>query len=84
MLKDVKWSDDGTYTPQGEHTPFEFFTNALENSIEFDIQLGYFNSAAINIFPRPCSASENISLTASAASGSTIRRCLLSGSSMYP
>ena len=49
MLKDVKWSDDGTYTPQGEHTPFEFFTNALENSIEFDIQLGYFNSAAINI-----------------------------------
>lgn len=49
MLKDVKWSEDGTYTPQGEHTPFEFFTNALENSIEFDIQLGYFNSAAINI-----------------------------------
>lgn len=49
MLKDVKWAEDGTYTPQGVHTPFEFFTNALENSIEFDIQLGYFNSAAINI-----------------------------------
>lgn len=49
MLKDVKWAEDGTYTPQGKHTPFEFFTNALENSIKFDIQLGYFNSAAINV-----------------------------------
>lgn len=49
MLKDVKWAEDGTYTPQGKHTPFEFFTNALENSIRFDIQLGFFNSAAINV-----------------------------------
>lgn len=49
MLKDVKWSEDGTYTPQGKHTPFEFFSNALENSFFFDIELGYFNSAAINV-----------------------------------
>ena len=49
MLKDVKWSEDGTYTPQGQHTPFEFFSNALENSYFFDIELGYFNSAAINV-----------------------------------
>lgn len=49
MLKDVKWSEDGTYTPQGQHTPFEFFSNALENSFFFDIELGYFNSAAISV-----------------------------------
>ena len=49
MLKDVIWSEDGTYTPQGENTPFEFFTHALENSVQFDIQLGFFNSAAINV-----------------------------------
>lgn len=49
MLKDVKWSEDGSYTPQGAHTPVEFFNNALKNSILFDIQLGYFNSAAINV-----------------------------------
>ena len=49
MLKDVKWSEDGTYTPQGKHTPFEFFSNALENSFFFDIELGYFNSAAISV-----------------------------------
>ena len=49
MLKDVKRSEDGTYTPQGKHTPFEFFSNALENSFFFDIELGYFNSAAISV-----------------------------------
>jgi superfamily II DNA or RNA helicase len=49
MLKDVKWSEDGTYTPQGQHTPFEFFSSALENSFFFDIELGYFNSAAISV-----------------------------------
>ena len=49
MLKDVKWSEDGTYTPQGYHTPLEFFSNALENSYFFDIELGYFNSAAISV-----------------------------------
>lgn len=49
MLKDVKWSEDGTYTPQGQHTPFEFFSSALENSSFFDIELGYFNSAAISV-----------------------------------
>ena len=32
MLKDIEWSEDGTYTPQGKHTPIEFFNNALKNS----------------------------------------------------
>jgi len=49
MLKDVLWSDDGTYTPQGEHKPIEFFNYALKNSYLFDLELGYFNSAAINV-----------------------------------
>ena len=49
MLNDIEWAEDGVYTPQGEHTPHEFFSNALSNSLIFDIQLGYFNSAAINV-----------------------------------
>ena len=49
MLKDVQWSEDGTYAPQGEHKPIEFFNNALKNSCLFDLELGYFNSAAINV-----------------------------------
>lgn len=49
MLKDVKWAEDGTYTPQGEYKPIEFFNNALKNSYLFDLELGYFNSAAINV-----------------------------------
>lgn len=49
MLKEVKWAEDGTYTPQGRHTPYEFFSNSLENSYFFDIELGYFNSAAISV-----------------------------------
>lgn len=49
MLKDVQWSEDGTYTPQGSHTPIEFFNNALKNSYLFDLELGYFNSAAISV-----------------------------------
>lgn len=49
MLKDIEWSEDGTYTPQGKHTPIEFFNNALKNSYIFDLELGYFNSAAISV-----------------------------------
>lgn len=49
MLKDVKWAEDGTYSPQGDHKPVEFFNNALKNSYLFDLELGYFNSAAINV-----------------------------------
>lgn len=52
MLYEVDWAEDGTYAPQGEHTPVEFFNNALNNSVMFDIQLGYFNSAAINVLSR--------------------------------
>ena len=49
MLNDVKWSEDGTYSPHGEHKPVEFFNQALRNSYLFDLELGYFNSAAISV-----------------------------------
>lgn len=49
MLKDVKWAADRTYRPGEEHNPIEFFNNALTNSFEFDLQLGYFNSGAISV-----------------------------------
>ena len=49
MLRDVKWSEDGTYSPHGEHKPVEFFNQALRNSYLFDLELGYFNSAAISL-----------------------------------
>ena len=49
MLNDVNWPEDGTYSPHGEHTPIEFFSEALRNSASFDLQLGYFNSAAISV-----------------------------------
>lgn len=49
MLKTIHWAEDGTYTPQGQHTPFDFFSDALENSTQFDIELGYFSSATISV-----------------------------------
>ena len=48
MLKDVKWAEDGTYRPRERNSPEMFFTESLINSNQFDLQLGYFNSAAIS------------------------------------
>lgn len=49
MLKDVDWAEDGTYRPGEYNSPERFFTDCLENSNEFDLQLGYFSSAAISV-----------------------------------
>ena len=49
MLKDVSWSKTATYQTDSEHDPVEFFTQALLHSTSFDLQLGYFNSAAISV-----------------------------------
>ncbi len=49
MLRNINWPDDGTYTPNGVLTPIDFFSQALKNSIVFDLELGYFNSAAISV-----------------------------------
>lgn len=48
MLKDISfetlYSSDGT-----EHSPREFFTQALSNSDSFDLGLGYFSTASFNV-----------------------------------
>lgn len=49
MLYEVDWADDGTYRPGEFNSPEKFFNDCLENSKEFDLQLGYFNSATISV-----------------------------------
>ena len=49
MLYEVDWAEDGTYRPGEFNSPEKFFNDCLENSNEFDLQLGYFSSATISI-----------------------------------
>lgn len=49
MLYEVDWAEDGTYRPGEFNSPEKFFNDGLENSDEFDLQLGYFSSAAISV-----------------------------------
>lgn len=49
MLYDVDWAEDGTYRPGEKNSPEKFFNDGLKNSCEFDLQLGYFSSAAISV-----------------------------------
>lgn len=49
MLSEVEWAEDGTYVPGEDFTPERFFNDGLNNSKEFDLQLGYFSSAAISV-----------------------------------
>jgi superfamily II DNA or RNA helicase len=49
MLRDVEWSEDRTYRTGEESEPLQFYLDALSNSTHFDLLLGYFSSAAINI-----------------------------------
>lgn len=49
MLKNVDWSEDRAYKSGGESEPVEFYLNGLCNSTSFDLLLGYFSSAAINV-----------------------------------
>lgn len=49
MLCDVDWAEDGTYRPGEFNSPEKFFNDCLENSKEFDLQLGYFSSATISV-----------------------------------
>ncbi len=49
MLIDVDWAEDGTYRPGEYYSPEKFFNDCLENSKEFDLQLGYFSSATISV-----------------------------------
>lgn len=49
MLYEVEWAEDGTYKPGEYFSPEKFFNDCLENSKEFDLQLGYFSSATISV-----------------------------------
>ncbi len=49
MLYEVDWAPDGTYRPGSEYSPERFYDECLHNSTEFDLQLGYFSSAAISV-----------------------------------
>lgn len=49
MLKEVNWSENRDYRTGSEYEPIQFYLNGLCNSKSFDLLLGYFSSAAINV-----------------------------------
>jgi len=48
-LRNIEIPKSCEYRTGSEHEPLEFFLDALSNSEQFDILLGYFSSTAINI-----------------------------------
>lgn len=49
MLRDCDWSIDRDYKTGSENEPIQFYLDGLANSTQFDLLLGYFSSAAINL-----------------------------------
>ena len=49
MLIKVNWSADRSYRTGTESEPVQFYMDGLCNSTRFDLLLGYFSSAAINV-----------------------------------
>ncbi len=49
MLRDCVWSTDRDYKTGSENEPLQFYLDGLSNSTEFQLLLGYFSSAAINL-----------------------------------
>lgn len=49
MLKEVAWSEDRSYRTGSDTEPVQFYMDGLCNSNRFDLLLGYFSSAAINV-----------------------------------
>jgi superfamily II DNA or RNA helicase len=49
MLKNCEWSTDRDYKSGTENEPLQFYLDGLANSTEFQLLLGYFSSAAINL-----------------------------------
>jgi len=49
MLRDCDWSTDRDYKTGSENEPLQFYLDGLSNSNEFQLLLGYFSSAAINL-----------------------------------
>lgn len=48
-LCDVRWAKGGIYSSGTKESPIQFYLEALSNSTSFDLLLGYFSSAAINV-----------------------------------
>lgn len=49
MLKEGSWSEDRDYKSGTENEPLQFYLEGLANSSDFQLLLGYFSSAAINL-----------------------------------
>jgi superfamily II DNA or RNA helicase len=49
MLKDCEWSSGRNYKTGSVNEPIQFYLDGLANSTQFDLLLGYFSSAAINL-----------------------------------
>lgn len=49
MLSEVSWSEDRSYRTGSKNEPIQFYLDGLCNSNKFDLLLGYFSSAAINV-----------------------------------
>jgi len=49
MLREVEWSEDRAYRTETDTEPIQFYFDGLCNSTKFDLLLGYFSSAAINV-----------------------------------
>ena len=49
MLKEVYWSEYRSYRTGSENEPIQFYMDGLCNSTKFDLLLGYFSYAAVNV-----------------------------------
>jgi superfamily II DNA or RNA helicase len=49
MLFDCNWSSERDYKTGSDNEPIQFYVEGLTNSTKFDLLLGYFSSAAINL-----------------------------------
>lgn len=49
MLKDVIFPQHRRFKSRTEWEPLGFFSEALSNSMQFDLKLGFFSSSAINV-----------------------------------
>jgi superfamily II DNA or RNA helicase len=49
MLRDVEWSENRAYRTGSDWEPIQFYLDVLNESLSFDLLLGYFSSAAINV-----------------------------------
>ena len=50
MLNKINWADDRSYRTGTDNEPVQFYSASLCNSTHLELLLGYFSSAAINVF----------------------------------